>query len=76
MRDVPPDAPRLALWCGLAALWASPLQTLARERRRNAATLAALPLPGPERSGRLRGAEGLVCAPPVAFGALLLSRWL
>lgn len=75
-RDVAPDAPRLALWCGLAALWLGPLQTLARERRRNAAALAALPLPAPERAGRLRGVEGLLCAPPVGLGALLLARWL
>ena len=75
-RAGPPDAPRIALWCAVAAVWLSPLQTLARERRRTAAALAALPLPAPERAGRLRGLEGLVCAPPVALGALLLARWL
>lgn len=71
-----PDAPALALWCALAALWLSPLRVLARERRRNAALLCALPLPAPERSGRLRGAEGLMCAVPTLLGALVLTRWL
>lgn len=75
-RDAPPDAPRLALWCGLVALWLAPLQVLARERRRNAAVLAALPLPAPERAGRLRGVEGMICGAPALLGALLLSRWL
>jgi hypothetical protein len=75
-RASPPDAPRIALWCGLAALWLAPLQVLARERRRNAAALAALPLPAPERAGRLRGLEGMICGAPALLGALLLSRWL
>lgn len=75
-RPVPPDAPRIALWCALAALWLSPLQVLARERRRNAALLAALPLPAPERSGRLRGLEGALLAPPAGLAAFMLVRWL
>jgi hypothetical protein len=75
-RAEPPGAPQIALWCALAALWLSPLQVLARERRRNAALLAALPLPAPERSGRLRGLEGLLLAPPAALAAFLLARWL
>jgi hypothetical protein len=75
-RAQPPDAPRIALWCALAALWLSPLQVLARERRRNALLLAALPLPAPERSGRLRGLEGLLLAPPAALAAFMLVRWL
>ncbi|WP_434415068.1 hypothetical protein [Nannocystis pusilla] len=76
VRDLPPDAPRIALWCALAALWLSPLQVLARERRRNAALLAALPLPAPERTGRLRGLEGALLAPPAVLGAFLFVRWL
>ncbi|WAS98799.1 hypothetical protein [Nannocystis punicea] len=76
VRAGPPDAPRIALWCALAALWLSPLQVLARERRRNAALLASLPLPAPERSGRLRGLEGLLLAPPAVLAAFLFVRWL
>lgn len=76
VRPVAPDAPRIALWCALAALWLSPLQILARERRRNTAVLAALPLPGPERSGRLRGVEGMLLAPPAALAAFIVVRWL
>lgn len=72
----PPSAPALALWAGLAALWLSPLQLLARERRRNAALLRALPLPAPERAGRLRGAEGMIWGVPTLLGASLLARWL
>jgi hypothetical protein len=49
---------------------------LARERRRNAAVLAALPVPAPERAGRLRGLEGMICGAPALLGALLLARWL
>ncbi len=67
-RDLPPDAPRIALWCALAALWLSPLQVLARERQRNAALLAALPLPAPERSGRLRGLEARAAGPSGGAG--------
>lgn len=75
-RAAAPDAPRLALWCGLVALWLAPLQVLARERRRNALVLAALPVPAPERAGRLRGLEGMICGVPALLGALLLARWL
>lgn len=75
-RPVEPDAPRIALWCALAALWLSPLQVLARERRRNAAVLAALPLPAPERSGRLRGLEGILLGVPAGLGAFIIARWI
>lgn len=44
VRAAPPTGPTIALGLGLAALWLMPLQTLARQRRRNAALLIRLPV--------------------------------
>jgi hypothetical protein len=76
LRAQAPGAPAVAVGLGLAALWLLPLQTLARQRRRNAALLASLPLPARARAGRAGGLAAAMVAVPGLLAAALLLRWL
>ena len=76
LRAQAPGAPAAAVGLGLAALWLLPLQTLARQRRRNAALLASLPLPARARAGRAGGLAAAMVAVPGLLAAALLLRWL
>lgn len=76
LRAAPPTAPVAAVGLGLGALWLLPLQTLARQRRRNAALLAMLPLPPATRAGRSPGLSLAIAGVPVALAAALALRWL
>jgi len=76
VRAQPPTAPALTVGLGLAALWLLPLQTLARQRRRNAAALGSLPVAARARAGRPGGLAAVIVAVPGALAAALLLRWL
>jgi len=69
MRQAPPSGPTIAVGLGLAALWVTPLQTLARLRRRNAGLFAGLPLA--VRSGGSPGLTLVIAGVPVALAARL-----
>lgn len=76
LRAQAPSVPAVAVGLGLAALWLLPLQTLARQRRRNAAFLTSLPLPARTRAGHAGGlVVAMVAVPGLLAGALLL-RWV
>jgi hypothetical protein len=68
LRDAGPTAPTIALGLGLAALWLMPLQTMARQQRRDAAMLARLPI-----AGSPRAAIGALFATPPLILALVIS---
>ena len=74
-RGAPPTAPAVATLLGLAALWLVPLQTLARQRRRNAAVLAALPVAAVVRAGRSPGLTLAIAGVPAALAVALGLRW-
>jgi len=76
LRAAPPTAPAAAVGLGLAALWLLPLQTLARQRRRNAVVLASLPLPAGARAGRAPGLAAAMVAAPLAVAGALVLRWV
>ena len=76
LRGSPPTAPTVAVGLGLAVLWLLPLQTLARQRRRNAAVLASLPLPVTARAGRAPGFAAVLLAVPLVVAAAVLLRWV
>jgi hypothetical protein len=76
LRAAPPSGPTIAIGLGLAALWLAPLQTLARQRRRNAALLAGLPLPAGQRAGGSAGLTLAIAGVPAGLLAGLLGRWL
>jgi hypothetical protein len=76
LRGARPTAPTVATLLGLAALWLVPLQTLARQRRRNAALLAALPVPTAARTGRSPTLALAIAGVPVALVLALGLRWL
>ncbi len=76
VRAQAPGVPAVAVGLGLAALWLLPLQTLARQRRRNAALLTSLPVPARVRAGHAGGlAAAMVAVPGLLAGALVL-RWV
>ncbi len=76
LRAAPPSAPTVAVGLGLAALWLVPLQTLARQRRRNAGVLASLPLSAATRAGGSPGLTIAIAGVPVLVAAALSLRWL
>jgi hypothetical protein len=76
LREVPPTGPTVAVGLGLAALWLAPLQTLGRQRRRNAALMAALPLPAAARAGGSARLGLVIAAVPSAVAAAVAVRWL
>jgi hypothetical protein len=71
-----PGVPAVAVGLGLVALWLLPLQTLARQRRRNAAFLTSLPLPARTRAGHAGGLVMAMLAVPVLVAVAVLLRWL
>ena len=75
LRGAPPTAPTVATLLALAALWLVPLQTLARQRRRNAGSLAALPVPAAARAGRSPALARAVVGVPVVLAVALGLRW-
>ena len=76
LRQAPPSGPTIAVGLGLAALWLAPLQTLARQRRRNAAALAGLPLPAGLRAGGSAGLTLAIAGVPAGLVLVLLGRWV
>ena len=52
-----------------------PLQTLARQRRRNAAVLAALPVAAVVRAGRSPGLTLAIAGVPATLAVALGLRW-
>jgi len=74
-RSASPTAPAVATLLGLTALWLVPLQTLARQRRRNAAMLAALPVSAAARAGRSPGLTLAIAGLPAAVAVALGLRW-
>lgn len=76
LRAEAPGVPAVAIGLGLAALWLLPLQTLARQRRRNAALLASLPLPARARAGHAGGLVAAMVAVPGVLALALLLRWV
>ena len=75
LRAAPPGGPAIAVLLGLVALWLAPLQTLARQRRRNAAIMAGLPLPAAQRAGRSPGLALAIAGVPALLLLALLGRW-
>ncbi len=75
VRAMAPGVPAVAVLLGLAALWLLPLQTLARQRRRNAAVLASLPLPARARAGHAGGLVAAMVAVPGVLAAAVVLRW-
>ncbi len=72
LRGPGPTGPTIALGLGLCALWLMPLQTMARQRRRNAAILRPLPI-----SAQPRVAIGVLFAvPPLLWAAAVGGRAL
>jgi len=76
VRAQAPGVPAVAVGLGLAALWLLPLQTLARQRRRNATLVASLPLPARARAGHAGGIAAAMVAVPGVLAAALLLRWV
>lgn len=73
LRAAAPTAPTIALGLGLAALWLSPLQTLARQRRRNAALLVRLPVRGSPVPAAALAFGGPVLVLMLVIGGRLLA---
>lgn len=73
VRATPPSGPTIAVGLGLAALWVTPLQTLARLRRRNAGLFAGLPLA--VRGGGSPGLTLVIAGVPVALAIAVAGRW-
>ena len=76
LRATAPSAPAIATLVMLAALWLVPLQTLGRQRRRNAAALACLPVSAGLRAGGSARLTAAIVGVPVALAATLGLRWL
>lgn len=76
-RGSPPGAAHLAVGLALAGLWLAPWAAVARDRRRRALLLAALPVAAGARRGALCGASlAIAAAPPLVFVAACLARAL
>ena len=76
LRAQAPGVPAVAVGLGLVALWLLPLQTLARQRRRNAAFLTSLPLPARTRAGHAGGLVLAMLAVPVVVVVAVVLRWV
>ena len=72
LRAAAPTGPTIALGLGLCALWLLPLQTLARQRRRNRAIFAALPIEG--HGGPRLAIAAVFAGPPAVLAAAALVR--